>query len=119
DRLAQRRRERLGLALGVCVALQLRAGVGAVLDAVEPRGEQGRVAEIGVHVGAGYPALDAPRGPVADDPEAAGAVVAAPRDRGGRPALRGVALVRVDRGSDEQGQLPDVVAHAAEIVAER
>ena len=54
-----------------------------------------------------------------DDPEAAGAVVAAPGDRGRRPALSRVALVGVDRRRDEQGELADVVSHPADEVHER
>src|SRR5436190_24399707 len=53
-----------------------------------------------------------------DDPEAAGAVVAAPGDRGRGPALRGIALVGVDRWGDEERQLLDVVPHATEEVHE-
>src|SRR5918995_6111891 len=87
DRLAQRRRERLGLACLVGVALQLGPGVGPVLDPVQPRGKHGRDAEVGIHVGARDPALDAVRLAVADDAKAARAVVPPPRDRGRGPAL--------------------------------
>ena len=100
DRLAHRGRERLRLAGLVGVALQLRAGIGLVLDPVEPRGEHRREGEVGVRVGARDAALDPRRLAVADDAEAAGAVVAAPRDRGRRPALGRVALVGVDRRRD-------------------
>src|SRR5262249_33227680 len=50
DGLAQRRGERLGLGLRVGVADQLGPRVDAVLDPVEPGGEQRRIAEIGVDV---------------------------------------------------------------------
>src|SRR5207248_8904640 len=62
-------------------------------------------------------ALDAPRLPVADDAKAARAVVASPGDRRRRPALGRIALVRVDRGGDEQGELAEMRAHPAEVVA--
>ena len=110
--------ERLRLGLLVGVALQLRARVDLVLDSVEPRSEQRGVAQVGVHIGARDAALGAARLAVADDAEPAGAIVATPRDRRRRPALGGIALVGVDRGRDEQRQLADVVAHAAQVVAE-
>src|SRR5262249_4442292 len=101
DRLAKRRWERLGLARLIGVALQLRARVDLVLDSVQAGREQSREGEIGIRVRARYPALDPARLAMADDPEAAGAVVATPGDRGRRPALRREALVRVDRGRHE------------------
>src|SRR5439155_17812631 len=87
DRLAKGRRERLGLCLGIGVPDELGARVGPLLEPVEPGREQRRVAEIGIDVGAGDPAFDPPRLPMAHDPEPAGAVVAAPGDRGRGPAL--------------------------------
>src|SRR5690348_2766320 len=110
-------RKRLCARVGVRVADQLRPRVGAALDAVKPGGEQGRVAEIRVYVGARYPALGAPRLPVADDTKARRAVVAGPGDRGRGPALGRIALVGVDRRREEQRELPDPSSHAAEIVS--
>jgi hypothetical protein len=118
DGLAQRRRERLGLGGRVGVADELGPGVGAALDAVEPGGQHRREAEVGVDVGAGDPALDPARLAVADDPEAARAVVATPGDRGRRPALGRVALVGVHGRRHEQRELADAAAQAAEEVAE-
>src|SRR5207245_1307827 len=91
DRLTQRGGKSLGLAGRVGVADQLGTGIAGVLDAVQSRGEQRREAEIRVDVRARYAALDAARGPVPDYPKTAGAVVPAPGDRGGGPALGRVA----------------------------
>src|SRR5215211_6627391 len=118
DRLAQRRGERLRLGLLVGVADELRPRVDSVLDPVEPGGEQRRVAEVRIDVGARDPALDPPRLAVADDAEPAGAVVAPPGDGGRRPALGRVALVGVDGRRDEQRQLADPRPLPAEVVAE-
>src|SRR3954454_16918644 len=59
DRLAQRGRARLRLGLRGGVPDERGPGVGAVLDAVEPRGEQRRIAQIWGDVGA----RDAPLAP--------------------------------------------------------
>src|SRR6185437_16846175 len=118
DGFPQRRGEGLGLRLGVRVADELGPRIGAALDAVEAGRQQRRVAEVGVDVGARYPALDPARLAMADDAKSAGAVVAAPGDRRRGPALGRVPLVGVDRRGDEQRELPDVRALAAEVVAE-
>ena len=104
--------------IAVGVALELRAGIGSLLDAVEPGREQGGDRQVRVGIGARDPALDPTGLPVADDPETTGPVVAGPGDRGRRPALRRVALVGIDRRRHEEGELPDVVPHPAEEVHE-
>src|SRR3954451_12798418 len=118
ERLVEGGRERLGLGGLVRVPLELGSRIGAVLDPVETGGDQRRARQIGVYVGARDPALHPARLAVPDDPEPAGSVVAAPRDGGRGPALGGVAFVGVDRRSDEQRQLPDVLPHPPEVVAE-
>src|SRR5262245_59890676 len=85
DRVAHRAREPVRLRL-VGVPLERGSEPQLVLDAVEPRGDDRREGEIRVDVAAGDPGLDAQRLAVADDPEAARAVVVAPRERRRRPA---------------------------------
>src|SRR5262249_9134130 len=116
--LAERRREGFRLTRLIRIPLQLRTGIGLVLDPVEPRRQQRREGEVRVRISPRDSALHAPRLAVADDAEAAGAVVTSPGDGGGSPALCRVALVGVDRGRDEQRELLDVVAHTAEEVPE-
>src|SRR5438874_5900453 len=94
DRLAQRRREALGVRL-VGVPLERRRQLELLLDPVQPSREERGEREVWVHVAAGDARLDPLARIVADDPEAAGAVVAAPGERRRRPAPSRVALVRV------------------------
>src|SRR5581483_2382988 len=75
-------------------------------DPVEPGSDQRREAEIRVDVAAGNAGLDPPRGALADDAEAARAVVHPPRERRGRPGAGGVALVGVDVRGEEERELP-------------
>src|SRR4051812_1133504 len=63
----------------VRVSDERRTGVELVFDAVQPGGDGGRVREVGVHVGARYTRLQSVRLLVADDAEAARAIVVAPR----------------------------------------
>src|SRR5437763_6061272 len=90
-----------------------------MLDAVQPGGEQGGEGEVRVRVRAGDARLRAQRRSLADDAEAAGAVVVSPRERRRRPASGGEALVRVDRRRDEDAEIGRVRDLAGEVVLER
>src|SRR5262249_39047073 len=92
DRLPQRGRKALRVRL-VRVPLERGRYGQRVLDPVQPGRDQRREREVGVHVAAGDPRLDTLRGAVADDAEAARAVVVTPRERRRRPASRCVALI--------------------------
>src|SRR5438874_985159 len=117
DRLTQRVREALGVG-GVGVALEGGPELQLVLDPVQAAGEQRGEGEIRVRVGAGDPRFRPHRGAVADEPEAARAVVVAPGERGRRPAPRREALVRVDRRRDEDREVRHAGDLAGEVVAE-
>src|SRR5215218_8878900 len=100
DCVAQRPREshRVGL---VRVAFEPRWRLELALDPVETGGDERGEGEVRVDVSAGDPRLDAPRRATTDDAEPTGAVVLAPGDRRRRPRSGRVALVRVDRRSQE------------------
>src|ERR1051326_6494029 len=117
DRLAQRMREALRVG-DVRVTLERRPELELVLDPVQPGGEQRRECEVRVRVRARDARLRAQRRSLADDAEAARAVVVSPGERRRRPAPGGEALVRVDRRRDEDceiGRMPDL---AREVVLE-
>src|SRR5947209_8800484 len=118
DRLAQRVREPLRIR-GVRVSLERGPELELVLDPVQPGGEQRRERKIRVRVGAGDARLRAQRRSLADDAEAARAIVVSPRERRRRPAPGGEALVRVDRGRDEDREIGRVRDLAGEVVLER
>src|SRR5262249_2846713 len=117
DRLAQRVREALGVRL-VRVALERRRERELVLDAVQAGGDQRGEGEGGGGVAAGDGRFRAQRARVADDAEAAGAVVVAPGERGRRPAAGREALVRVDRRRDEDRQVAEQRDLPGEVVVE-
>ena len=104
---------------GVRVAVEARTGVEAVLDAVQAGRDRRREREVRVHVGAGDARLQPERRAVADDAIAARAVVDAPRQRGRRPRLGLVALVRVDRRRVHPRELVAARDLPAEPAAER
>src|SRR5438046_1782578 len=104
DRLAQRRREALGIRL-VGVPLERRRQLELLLDPVQPRRKQRGEREVRVDIAAGDARLDPLGRAVANDPEAARAVVAAPGERRRRPASGRVALVRVDVRREEEREL--------------
>src|SRR5262245_14745282 len=76
-----------------------------LLDTVEPGRDGGGEGEVRVRVSPGNPILDPEARPLAADPEPARAVVPAARDACRREAPRLVALVGVDGGCVEVGQL--------------
>ena len=80
-------------------------GSSSDLDPVQAGRDDRREGEVRVDVAARDPRLDALRRAVADDAEAARAVVPPPRERRRRPAPGRVALVRVDRRREEDGEL--------------
>src|SRR6187397_1585522 len=104
DRLSERRREALGIRL-VRVALERRRRLELLLDAVQPGRDHRREGEVRIHVTSGNAGLHASRRAVADDAEAAGAVVVAPCEGRRRPAAGRIALVRVDGRSKEDREL--------------
>src|SRR5262249_37509811 len=79
NRLAQRVREPLHIRL-VRVAFKGRFELELLLDPVQPGGEERGEREVRVRVGARNPGLRPHRGAVADDSEAARAVVVTPRE---------------------------------------
>src|SRR5213080_3969530 len=100
DRVPQRVREALHVRL-VSVALELGGQGQVLLDAAQSRRQQGGEAQVGVDVRARDARLRAQVLAVADDAEAARAVVVAPRERRRRPAAGRVALVGVDVRGEE------------------
>src|SRR3546814_8691708 len=87
-----------------------RSQLQLLLDAGEAGGEQRREGEIGIEVAAADAALDADRlGALAAEAEAGGAVVEAP-DRLGRREGAGLeALVGVDVGRQEVGEIVGIL----------
>ncbi len=109
DRLDERRRDVRDVGALVRVALESAAGrARARCRGARPRSSPAN-ARYGLHVGAGDAALDAEARAVADDPEPARAVVATPGDRGRRPRLGLVALVRVDGRREQPRELAGAV----------
>src|SRR5256714_8504517 len=114
-RLAQRRGEPLRARL-VRVAVGRRRQLELLLDPVQAGGEQHGEREVRIDVTARDPRLDAQRRSTSHDPEAAGAVVATPRERRRRPRAGRVALVRVDRGREEDRELARARDLAGEVL---
>src|SRR3954452_5304560 len=104
DRLQEGVREALGVRL-VRVPLERRRQLERILDAVEAGCQDGREGKVGIDVAARDSRLRPQALAVADDAEAAGAVVVPPREGRRRPASRGVALVGVDRRREEDREL--------------
>src|SRR5207237_4911397 len=100
---------------GVRIPLEWRPELQLVLDAVQPGGEQGGEGEVRVRIRAGNARLRAQRRSLADDAEAARAVVVSPRERRRRPASGGEALVRDDRRRDEHREIRRVRELAGEV----
>ena len=94
-----------GLSDSYALPSKTGSSVSSFVDPVQPGGDHRAQRQVGVDVGAGQPVLDPQRLAVADDPQRAGAVVAAPGDRGRREGAGGEALVGVDVGRVEQRQL--------------
>ena len=90
------------------VALEGRLELEPSIDAVESRRDDARDSEIGVDVATRHAVLQAQRWAVAHQAQRARAVVASPLDGRGREGALDVALVGVDLGSEEQGQLLEV-----------
>jgi hypothetical protein len=117
DRLAQRRREAIGIGL-VGIAVERRRRLELVLDPMEPCGDHGGEREIRIDVSARDPRLDAARRTVTDEPEPARPVVVAPGERRRCPAPGGVALVRIDRRREEDRELGEAGDHPREEAVE-
>src|SRR5260221_4195465 len=117
DGFAHRVRKPFDVGL-VCVAFELGRQLELLLDAMEARRQQGGEGEIWVGVRAGDSRLASQVLPVADDPEAAGAVVMAPGQRRRCPAARGVTLVRVDVGREKDRELGCVRDVAGKVLLE-
>src|SRR5919198_3540893 len=118
DRLAQRRGNASEALVCVRVALEHRRRLAPVLDSLQAGGDHRRERQVRIRVRTRNPRLDPEAIAVADDPEPAGAVVVAPGERRRRPALRGVALVRVDVRGDEDRELAHVRGEPGEVPAE-
>ena len=117
DRLAQRVGEALGVGL-VGVALERRRQLELVLDPVAGRRRAARRRRgTGSTSPPGMRVSVRSAGAVADDAEAARAVVVAPGERRRRPASGGEALVRVDRRRDEDRELLQAGDLAGEVAA--
>jgi hypothetical protein len=103
-RLLQRARH-VRLVRGVRVALERRLQLQLVVDPVQPGRDHRCDREVRVDVAAGEAALHPKGVPVPDHAHRARPVVTAPGDRGRRERALGEALVGVDVGRLEQGQL--------------
>ena len=88
----------------VGIPAKKRSRLHAALDSVESGGNQPRVNEIRIGVATGKSALDPKGRTVPHDAIAHRAVVVAPGDAGGRKASLSIALVRIDRGREEERQ---------------
>ncbi len=96
------RRGLVGVALEGGLQLEL------LLDAGQPRGDDRRRREVGVHVPSRDPVLQPQRGSVSDEPEGTRPVVPAPLQCGRREGPLDVPLVAVDVRGQQQRQLADV-----------
>src|SRR5690348_2157944 len=117
DRFAQGVREACYIGL-VRVAFERRLELELLLDPMEAGGQERGEREVRVRVGTGDPRFGPARRAVPDDAEAARAVVVAPRERGGSPAARREALVRVDDRRDEDRKVAQARNLTGEVVAE-
>src|SRR6185295_13523906 len=106
DRFAERVGEALGVGL-VGVALERRRQLELVLDSVKAGSEHRGERKVGVYVPARDSRLGAQPVAVADDAEAAGAVVVPPGQGRRRPAPGRVALVGVHVRRKEEGELAE------------
>src|SRR4029453_9717167 len=103
--LAQRLRHLGQRAVLVGVAVEHGGGFQLLLPPVQPRRDGGRESQVRVGVGTGDAVLHPEAAVLAADPEAARAVVPAPRDPRRRERARLVALVGIDGRRVEVGEL--------------
>ena len=103
--VAQRGRQARLVVGQVGVARVGRLELETVLDAVQAGGDDRAQRQVRVEVRAAGAVLEAQPGPWPTTRSAAGAVVVRPGDRGGGERARGIALVGVDVGRQQQRQL--------------
>src|SRR5712692_5945073 len=105
ERIAQSLGNLRQLRARIRVPLEHRRQLELLLDAVQPRRDGGGEGQVRIGIGAGDAVLDPEARVLAAEPEAAGAVVPPPRDPRGREGARLVALVGIDGGRVEVGEL--------------
>src|ERR1035437_760090 len=103
----------------IAVALELGFEGQLLLDPVQAVPDRRGVGQVGIHVATGEAILDVQVAAMAHDPEPRCPIVTTPHDVDRRPRQRGVALVRVDVGGNEDRQLPRQLHHPGDEVAER
>src|SRR6266699_5186373 len=117
DGVAQGMRESLHVRL-VRVAFELRRHFELLFDSMQAGRQERGAREVRVDVGARAARLGTRALAVADDPEAAGAVVVSPGERRRRPRPGGVRLAGIDVGREEDRELGGVRDVAREVIAE-